>query len=122
MISATDENGASCSNNNETSSWKTKSTNILQIFSNEDHSARGWDDAINNTIISNTDSDILMNTKKINEGKHCQSCKLFSLTTLNPLRDITILEKPQLEPVCTPNYDSHCGSLRKFIIYTEKYH
>lgn len=31
----------------------------------EDHSARGWDDAINNTIISNTDSDILMNTKKL---------------------------------------------------------
>lgn len=37
----------------------------LTNFFNEDHSARGWDDAINNTIISNTDSDILMNTKKL---------------------------------------------------------
>ena len=37
----------------------------LTIFFNEDHSALGWDDAINNTIISNDDSEILMNTKKL---------------------------------------------------------
>ncbi|CAG8702429.1 9041_t:CDS:2, partial [Funneliformis caledonium] len=54
------------------------------------------DDAINNTIISNTDSDILMNTKKLMKETLPKFLKAFSLTTLNPLKDITILEKPHL--------------------------
>jgi hypothetical protein len=37
----------------------------LTMFFNEDHSARGWDDAINNTITSNDDSEIIANTKKL---------------------------------------------------------
>ncbi|CAI2193086.1 1932_t:CDS:2, partial [Funneliformis geosporum] len=75
-------------------------------FFNEDHSARGWDDAINNTIISNTDSDILMNTKKLIKETLPKFLKAFSLTTLNPLRDITILEKPHLNQFVHPIIDS----------------
>ncbi|CAG8702909.1 22412_t:CDS:2, partial [Gigaspora margarita] len=37
----------------------------LTTFFNEDHSARGWDDAINNAIISDKDSVMITNTKKL---------------------------------------------------------
>ncbi|CAG8752031.1 15901_t:CDS:2, partial [Rhizophagus irregularis] len=86
----------------------------------EDHSARGWDDAINNTIISNTDSDILMNTKKLMKETLPKFLKAFSLTTLNPLRDITILEKPHLNQFVHPIMDSALWIFAKvYYIYGE---
>ncbi|RGB22996.1 hypothetical protein C1646_729385 [Rhizophagus diaphanus] len=92
----------------------------LTNFFNEDHSARGWDDAINNTIISNTDSDILMNTKKLMKETLPKFLKAFSLTTLNPLRDITILEKPHLNQFVHPIMDSALWIFAKvYYIYGE---
>ncbi|RIA92094.1 hypothetical protein C1645_765926 [Glomus cerebriforme] len=78
----------------------------LTTFFNEDHSARGWDDAINNAIISDSDSEMIANTKKLMKETLPKFLKAFSLAALNPLRDITTLEKPHLNQFVHPIIDS----------------
>ena len=37
----------------------------LTTFFNENHDAQGWDNTINNVIISDSDSEMMVNTKKL---------------------------------------------------------
>ncbi|CAG8474012.1 10298_t:CDS:2 [Ambispora leptoticha] len=68
----------------------------LTSFFNEDFTAQGWDNAINNMDFNRCDSEHLKNIKKLIQETLPKFLKAFSLEDLNPLRDITILEKPHL--------------------------
>ncbi|CAG8581600.1 3428_t:CDS:10 [Funneliformis caledonium] len=68
----------------------------LTSFFNEDFTAQGWDNAINNMDFNRCDSEHLKNIKKLIQETLPKFLKAFSLEDLNPLRDITILEKLHL--------------------------
>ncbi|CAG8485034.1 9796_t:CDS:2, partial [Acaulospora colombiana] len=63
----------------------------LTSFFNEDFTAQGWDNAINNIDFNRT----------------------FSLEDINPLRDITILERPHLNQFVHPIIDSALWNFAK---------
>ncbi|CAG8648476.1 3244_t:CDS:2 [Funneliformis mosseae] len=69
---------------------------FLTKFFNEDLTARGWGNAINNMDFNAHESELLKNTKKLIQETLPKFLKAFSLEGSNPLRDITFLEKPHL--------------------------
>ncbi|CAG8714037.1 8352_t:CDS:2, partial [Funneliformis mosseae] len=75
---------------------------FLVIFFNEDRSAGGWAEAIDDMTINNDDSKMLGKTKKLIKETLPKFLKAFSLAGLNPLRDMTILEKPHLNQFMHP--------------------
>ncbi|CAG8517316.1 5879_t:CDS:2, partial [Ambispora gerdemannii] len=82
-------------------------------FFNEDFTAQGWDNAINNMEFNRCDLEHLKNIKKLIQETLPKFLKAFSLEDLNPLRDITILEKPHLNQFVHPIIDSALWNFAK---------
>ncbi|CAG8786867.1 17859_t:CDS:2, partial [Dentiscutata erythropus] len=85
----------------------------LTSFFNKDFTAQGWDNAINNIDFNKCDSEHLKNIKKLIQETLPKFLKAFSLEDLNPLRDITILEKPHLNQFVHPIIDSALWNFAK---------
>ncbi|CAG8774171.1 37115_t:CDS:2, partial [Racocetra persica] len=85
----------------------------LTSFFNKDFTAQGWDNAINNIDFDKCDSEHLKNIKKLIQETLPKFLKAFSLEDLNPLRDITILEKPHLNQFVHPIIDSALWNFAK---------
>ncbi|CAG8577608.1 10052_t:CDS:10 [Acaulospora morrowiae] len=85
----------------------------LTSFFNEYFTAQGWDNAINNMDFNRCDSENLKNIKKLIQETLPKFLKAFSLGDLNPLRDITILEKPHLNQFVHPIIDSALWNFAK---------
>ncbi|CAG8650958.1 11683_t:CDS:10, partial [Acaulospora morrowiae] len=85
----------------------------LTSFFNEDFTAQGWDNAINNMDFNRCDSEHLKNIKKLIQETLPKFLKAFSLEDLNPLRDIKVLEKPHLNQFVHPIIDSALWNLAK---------
>ncbi|CAG8832272.1 11846_t:CDS:2, partial [Gigaspora margarita] len=79
---------------------------FLAEFFNKHHSPKGWDDAVDEIVIDETDSEIISKTKKLLKRTLVQFFKAFSLNALNPLRDLTTLEKPHLNQFVHPVVDA----------------
>ncbi|CAG8770747.1 11620_t:CDS:2, partial [Dentiscutata erythropus] len=79
---------------------------FLTTFFNKDLTARGWSNAINNMDSNENDSELLKNLKKLIQETLPKFLKALSLESLNPLRDITFLEKPHLNQFVHPLIDS----------------
>ncbi|CAI2187551.1 8708_t:CDS:2, partial [Funneliformis geosporum] len=79
---------------------------FLTDFFNADHGPEGWDTAVEGLLIYNTESEIVRKAKKLLKRTLVQFFKAFSLNAINPLRDLTILEKPHLNQFVHPVIDA----------------
>ncbi|CAG8626110.1 1944_t:CDS:2, partial [Ambispora gerdemannii] len=80
--------------------------NFLTDFFNADHGKQGWCESVRRIVINDKDSELLQCTKELLKGTLGQFVKAFSLDALNPLRDITILERPHLNQFIHPLIDN----------------
>ncbi|RIA91324.1 hypothetical protein C1645_822233 [Glomus cerebriforme] len=64
-------------------------------FFNADHGHQEWCEAVQSIVICDEDSELLKNT----------NVKAFSLDSLNPLRDVSTLERPHLNQLIHPLID-----------------
>ncbi|CAG8633607.1 2685_t:CDS:2, partial [Ambispora gerdemannii] len=69
--------------------------NFLTDFFNADHGKQGWHESVRRIVINEKDSELLQDTKELLKGTLGRFIKAFSLDALNPLRDVTMLERPQ---------------------------
>ncbi|CAG8562431.1 3450_t:CDS:2 [Paraglomus brasilianum] len=75
---------------------------FLVNFFNADRGLRGWIDAVEKMPPDDSDSDSLKKTKRLLKQTLPGFLRAFSLSALNPLRDITTLERPHLNKFVHP--------------------
>ncbi|RHZ86704.1 hypothetical protein Glove_46g199 [Diversispora epigaea] len=80
--------------------------NFLTDFFNADHGKQGWCESVRRIGVSEKDPELLQCTKELLKGTLGRFVKAFSLDALNPLRDVTILERPHLNQFIHPLIDN----------------
>ncbi|CAI2185944.1 14656_t:CDS:2, partial [Funneliformis geosporum] len=83
----------------------------LSDFFNADHGKQGWCEAIRSIVIYENDSGLLKDIKELLKETLGRFVKAFSLDALNPLRDVTVLERPHLNQFVHPLIDSVLGEI-----------
>ncbi|GBB92918.1 hypothetical protein RclHR1_20820001 [Rhizophagus clarus] len=80
--------------------------NYLTDFFNADRGHQGWCEVARSIVICEEDSEQLKDTKGLLKDTFGRFIKAFSLGPLNPLRNISTLERPHLNQFVHPMIDS----------------
>ncbi|CAG8748307.1 17892_t:CDS:2, partial [Acaulospora morrowiae] len=67
---------------------------------------QGWHESVRRIVINEKDSELLQDTKELLKGTLGRFIKAFSLDAPNPLKDVTMLERPHLNQFIHPLIDN----------------